>query len=221
MKTNAAICALLTCTLVACGGGGDDGTADTTATATYPVEAAFRTFFGTAANYQASASDRLGNTYALTFSVSPQQAKSAPSISASTLPTTLVTASVRINNGSPVVDTSEIYYAASPFTLVGSIADGEVFRTTRSDPLPATAAVGATGLVASGTLTDGATTTTEIVNWSLESDTASTAWLCMQTQGTDADGPYSSKECIRINQAGVISGFRSDVTASGLTLQFR
>jgi hypothetical protein len=66
--------------------------------------------------------------------------------------------------------------------------DGELFRVSEAGTLPQSAKVGASGILAKGTVKSGGSSYQQTIEWSLESDTASTAWLCAGIEGTDTDG---------------------------------
>jgi hypothetical protein len=91
-----------------------------------------------------------------------------------------------------------------------------------------TATVGSSGPLASGyeagvdpatanSISNGASQT---ITWSLESDTATTAWLCINTM-TQTTPVAMEKDCARINESGIVLGFKISVVADNLVLNLR
>lgn len=211
--------------LSACGGGGGATATPVVEITEFPVDASFSAFFSRAGINTASAKDLAGNSYTLTYQIAPGADKSLPGSSApSPLKTVAVTASVRINAGAPVSSSSEIYFSMSPFKLWG--IDGANFekQSHQLDAAPVAASVGSFGNLASGYLTrpDGffLDPYSRNISWALERDTATTAWLCIDTQIATAS-PGREKDCARIDARGNVSGFKSMVVANNIVLNFQ
>jgi hypothetical protein len=90
---------------------------------------------------------------------------------------------------------------------------------------PITAKVGQFGHLATGPFSyivdDVLVVSKQVVTWSLEPDTASTAWLCINTNAVDEDGRFSQSDCARIDSAGAISGYRAKFSNSQETIEYR
>jgi len=59
---------------------------------------------------------------------------------------------------------------------------------------------------------------------SLEADSATTAWLCLNVEITPANATAvltAENDCFRINQAGNITGFKADITENAITMSYR
>lgn len=217
MKILSIITALVAGTLAACGGGGGGGSSTE-----YPVEATFASAFTTSSSYTTTARDNSGNVFVLDFAITPGPTKTEPLISADPKSTALISVAVSVNNSYPVTDVTELYFTRTPFSVAGSLNGTTVYRVTQATALPATARIGASGVFATGTITDGSVTTTQTMTWLLESDPGTAnAWLCMVMQVDAPDGRYMEKDCFRIDAAGNVSGFKTDISTPGLTLQFR
>lgn len=218
--------------LAGCGGGGsgsDDSTADqgqsgnAQATSEFPVDAAVANFFSTNARYTASASDTEGNNFSLIYSITPGPNAASSEFGDEAQQTAVEEASLSINGAEPFVTRSMHYFTSAPYKLAGILDnDGEVFQVSESGTLPESAKVGASGILATGNVEYEGSSYQQTINWSLENDTAVTAWLCFGIAGTDTDGSaFAEKNCVRIDRTGTASGFKSDVSVPGASLQFR
>jgi hypothetical protein len=124
------------------------------------------------------------------------------------------------------------YYSPAPLTFVGVAVNPEANSCcdlpTQATPLPSTATVGSSGplyTLAQNANFDYQLTT---VSWSLEPDTAQTAWLCQRFdfRGSwipDAIVIETEKHCLKISDAGAILQFKLDYSdsRSGTALEFR
>lgn len=198
------------------GGGGDNATAAPEADMVFPVEAALLAFFTTDATYAATAKDALGNTYRMSYQIVPMPVESVPELSSSPLNVFKSVVGLQANNGNVVTTTGKNYFTKSPLLLQGAY-DGDGFSkiNSQSSP-PASAKVGTKGNLGTSTLSTG----TRTVGWSLAAASATTAWLCLDIATSDPSGSLSESDCIRIDQAGTISGFKSTVSVLGITLSF-
>lgn len=223
----------ITLALAACGGGGGSTYSMPPAVAApvvtnYPIEISISGAFLSSSNYSASATDTVGNSYQLNFSLAPGADGVVPVLSAKTLKSLVQTALLKKNGVTLATSTTSLYFTAGPFMLYGAhdSQNNTVVATTQT-PLPATAAVGAQGSIYSGSqYINGSTlplnTHAQTATWSLESDSLTTAWLCLNIQTAAFTGPPDiESDCYRINSAGAISGFKADITSQGATLKFR
>lgn len=131
-------------------------------------------------------------------------------------------------NGAVINTTSATSYfdlnAPSPVGAIYSDSSYEVI--TMQGVLPVTSTVGMQGVgwtsvtyASSSKLTK---TTDSTLNWSLDADTATTAWLCGNSVDRNTDGfTDSGSECYKINTSGQILGGKATVVVQGVTLTFQ
>lgn len=212
-----ALAAVSLAVLQACGGGGAD--TPTAPAATFPVEAVYATLATTSASYSASYTDATG-VYTLGLVLTPGPSKKFTASSAAS-PTFMATATLRKNGGFASSSSSETFFTLSPATVVGEIEGTDYIEIKTRTLLPATATVGASGPFYTSVIHIGNTVLTsgdQVVTWSLEADTQSTAFLCLNTFTLPANIAESS--CFKIDTAGKIFGFKATATLSGSTVKF-
>lgn len=251
------VCAIvLSVLLAACGSGGGGGGGSSSSsppsqgpvvsTFSFPVEATVMSLVTASSSFTVYASDTQGNGYTLTVSYSPGPSTYYQYISSAALPTFTQTGLLKVNGVTSGTSSAQVFYSTGPFLVWGS-TDGssttgtttyEYMQTSAQAPLPATAKVGATGPIYSGTenrtfcfntvdcsvpenyrtITLG----TQSATWSLEADTETTAWLCVNITTIDEavldTETTVEADCFRINQTGAISAFKTDITASSTAL---
>jgi hypothetical protein len=187
----------------------------------YPVSAALTNFFGSAATYRLAGTDAQGTNFQLTYEFVPSAATAGASKKMTGLRSALV-----VNGGSPIQNQSTFTYTTAPFTLYGTYEPYTQFPTRQ--PAPTTAAVGSSGPLVSGTeegvepgsggMTSNAYAQT--ITWNLAKETATTAWLCINT--TTHSQPFTvEKDCARINEAGVILGYKASVVDGDFKLDLQ
>jgi hypothetical protein len=120
------------------------------------------------------------------------------------------------------------YFQVGPLTSLGAIAaSGNYIVTTASTPLPLSANVGQSGAFATDVAyTSSAKTTIDYhatSTWSLEADTANTAWLCSNETDvfTDASPVYTESDCYKIDPSGNLLGAKVTISQGGTTLVFQ
>jgi hypothetical protein len=130
--------------------------------------------------------------------------------------------------GTPSASTG--YYSTGPLRLYGMTCnDGSCYDVQNTFPtLPVSSAVvGTVGTSSTSTsYTSAAKTTVQSTSTqtiSLETDTTTTAWLCMNsvTQNTGVAGTSSSSECYKIDTAGAIHGAKLVVTVNGVSVTYQ
>jgi hypothetical protein len=64
---------------------------------------------------------------------------------------------------------------------------------------------------------------TQEATWTLEADTATTAFLCANTTAKETDGQVmaTTAGCYKISTAGTVVGIKWTVAVAGKTLKFR
>jgi hypothetical protein len=187
----------------------------------FPVSAAFSSFLGTASTYHLSGGDNQGNSYQLVWELVPGAVTADTSRK-----TTLIKSRLTFNGETPILGEATTTYTDGPFTLHGGTYAYTQFPNRQSAPMTAT--VGSSGPLASGyeagvdpaTGDNASSDVSQTITWSLESDTATTAWLCINT--TTQSAPVTiEKNCARINESGSILGFRSSVVVGSLVVNLR
>ncbi len=208
-----------------CGGGngGQSTPSIVTSTDSFPIEATFVSLSSTSNVFSASGSDSSGNTYQVTYSISPAADKIVSQLSANPLKVYVSNTQVKKNGLTASVVSSENYFTLSPLILYGSYtsATNDWFQTKVYTVLPATAKVGSSGGFYSGSVYYNASKILPepaSATWSLEADTATTAWLCLNRSITNYVDTTSDSICFKIDKFGVISSFKLSTTNSGSTL---
>lgn len=239
MKNTIAAAAVVA--LVGCGGGsgsgGDAVAPDLTppATTAFPVEATFASLASTARQFSVNARDAAGNTLSLNVSVAPGPDKTNAFISATPKKTYMQTAILRRNGVVASTAIQEVYFSTAPFAVWGIVLDSEtVLRADSQGNLPATAKVGDVGALYSAvgirTRSDGFFDAGTVnasnkmtATWSMDADTASSAWLCMRTtvQRQFVTNNVAESDCFKVDAAGNVLAFRADVSSAGTRLEFR
>lgn len=212
--------------LSACGGGGG-GSADVpaAAAATFNMDAAIASVLG--AGFSASnlrASDAAGNNYVLSYAYSPA---ADGNFLGKTYKQAIQTTTVSRNGGAAAAASGTVFYTTNPTRLVSTInSQGYVSIHEPKTNLPTAGTVGQSGVYSSGntyvSTSINVVLSTNTVVWSLESDTAATAFACMTTTtNLSVGGSTLQKECYRISPAGQVSGAKITTVASGVTLAFQ
>jgi len=205
--------------------------APSTSTIDFPVEAVLASLASTASTFTASATDAAGNNFLLSVGRTPGPDKTDPLIYAASLKTYSQSNTLRKNGNVTATKNFESFYSVSPFYLFGSLnnmyGSNNNMKVTTQLPLPVTSRVGASGVFYKGkNYINNSTLTPDVWNamWSLEADSTTTAWLCINTAITPANGTTATSvesDCFRINQLGDISGFKADITENGVKLSYR
>ena len=240
----------LTALLAACGGGsgehdGEDGRTSATpivpaspvtpvipvSTLDFPVEAVFSSLATSVSTFSASAADAAGNSYLLSVDFTPGLDKTDTRIYATPLKTFKQTNIVKKNGVIASTINFEDFYLLGPYYFFGSLNNvsdtNNYMKVITHSTLPLTGRVGTAGSFFNGEnhiKNAILSPDTWHATWSVEADTATTAWLCLNIAMTSTNGPIgltAETDCYRINQAGNISGFKADITENGIKLNYR
>jgi len=205
--------------------------ASSISTIDFPVEAVFASLASTTSTFNASATDAAGNSFFLLVNSIPGPDKIDPLIYAASLKTYLQSNILKKNGIVTSTKNFENFYLVAPFYLFGSLnnmyGSSNNMKVITHFPLPSTSRVGTAGAFYNGKNYISSSTLppdTWSATWSLEADSATTAWLCLNVAITPANGSAASTaetDCFRINQAGDISGFKADITENGIKLNYR
>lgn len=212
--------------LTACGGGGGDTPAGSAATSTamFPIETAFQLLINQPQNFNLSATYQ-GQSFQLSWATNPQANASFEGAVRRARQSV-----VTLRSGGAVIGTSsEIsYYDLTAAKPIGTVAsDGSYTLITPLATFPSSATVGMQGVGwTSVTYFDASKaikTGDGTLNWSLDADTATTAWLCGNSVNhfTNGSSNVTSSECYKINTSGQILGAKATVVSQGVTLNFQ
>lgn len=214
--------------LSACGGGGGDGGSGATqapsltvSTLDFPIAATITALATTPASYTVYATDTQGNGNLLTVAYAPGPSVYNSKIYSSALPTFTQTELLKVNGVTSGTASTQVFYSTGPFLVWGSLngaAAENTLQVKQQTLLPAASKVGYTGLIYAGKNyinNNPFNADDQSVTWSLEADTATTAWLCLNITNI----PYLFPEletiesdCFRIDPSGTVSGFKVDMT---------
>ena len=214
---------LLAALLSACGGGGGDATP--VAAASFPLDAAYTKAITNGVNLNGTAIDG-SDTHTMSVSITPatdamfEGVVRKKSIQALTIK----------KNGSVLgVTNIDLYYSLNPFTPQGaSYSDGTyAVQTSIVGAFPATAKVGDSGALGTLTLYTNASKatvqSTTQSTWTLEADTATTAFGCVNSVIKSASGVQTGTGagCYKIDTNGNVLGMRFTLSVAGKTLVFK
>lgn len=201
--------------LYGCGGGGGSSGPDVVAsTLDFPVDAALSNYFQAPHHYALDASFTDGSSGTASYAYAPNGGTT--SFNGQTVLSGTETLSA--SNGT---NTATDYFTVSPFNDHGNTSNGEDTVPDSLVTLPTTAKVGQSGSYGTATTyTDAGHTQiahTESDRWSLEADTANTAWLCISY--TQSDG-VTGKSCYEIDASGNTLGIKGSFTDSSGTSSY-
>lgn len=211
----------LVAALAACGGGGGgDEPVSAVSVAGFPVQAIYAKDISTASSYSVTASDASG-TYTATVSDTPRSDAVFEGVTRSVSLRT-----VTIKQGNALLSTSSYldYYGLNPPRSYGSLnTDGEYTVNTATGTTPVTAKVGETWSGYISTVYSNSSKSTVLYNvtrnYSLEADTATTAFMCANTIRTGSS--LTGSNCRKIDTSGNILGHRNTLYLNGQSLTFQ
>jgi len=210
----------LVAALTACGGGGGDAPTSATSAASFPVQALYAKDLSTASSFSLTGTDASG-TYTMTWS---DTLRSDAVFEGATRSVSLTTFTIK--QGNTLLSTSSYlsYYGLNPPRVYGSLnTDGEYTINMATGTMPVTAKVGETWSGSIGTVYSNSSKTTVLYNttrnWSMEADTATTAFMCANTirSGTSDTG----SACRKVDTAGNIIGYRLTLKLNGQIITFQ
>lgn len=221
-RSTSGIClTALIAVLAACGGGGGgDAPLSAVSSASFPVQAIYVKDLSTASSFTVTASDNSG-TYQATVSDIPRSDAVFEGVTRNVSLST-----VTIKQGNALLSTSSYlnYYGLNPPRSYGSLdTNGEYTVNTATGTMPVTAKVGETWSGYISTVYSNSSKTTvlrnETRNWSLEADTATTAFMCANTIRSGSS--LTESNCRKIDTAGNILGRRVTLYFNGQSLTFQ
>ena len=217
---------LSTVFLAACGGGGGDApTGPVTSTLSFPLDAAYTKAMTTGVSLNGTAVDG-ADTYTMSLSIAP----AADEVFEGAVSKKAIQSLTMKKNGSVLVATTiSNYFSINPYTTKGGIySDGTyAVQTSTTGNFPTAAKVGDSGTLGTLTLyTNASKTTVQATTqstWTLEADTASTAFGCANSVIRDATGTQTGTAagCTKIDTNGNALGMRYTLSVAGKTLVFK
>lgn len=210
--------------LVACGGGGGDS-GPITSNAQFSLDAAMTKAMTSNLTLTGTAIDG-ADTWSISLSVAPASDATFEGIIRKQASQSLT---IKKNNTTVGVSSYTQFFSANPFIDYGAIfSDGTYgVMTLHSGNLPATAMVGSSGPLGTLTLYSNATkasiVNTEQTTWSLEADTATTAWGCTNSVVRDASNQVTGTGagCFKIDTSSNVLAMRYTIAVAGKTLTFQ
>lgn len=208
-KVALAVAVAVAAMMSACGGGGGGGgDGSPPQQATFNVDAAFANTLTKGISFPNLRATWNGISFQLSISSTPM---SDGVFLSQTYHRALESSMVTINGQAGPVANATVYYTLSPVTLVGGTdATGLTIFTTQGS-LPTAALVGSSGPYTRADTYVSDTNRTllgqTVMSWSLEPDTATTAWACLVY--SDINSVLFEKDCYRIDAAGTIFNARA------------
>lgn len=207
----------------ACGGGGGGGgetPISAASLASFPVQTIYTRDLSTASSFTITGSDTSG-MYTLTVSDTPQADTVFEGVTRST---SLATAVIKQGNALVNTSSSLIFYGLNPPRTYGSLdTDGEYTIRNATGTMPVSAKVGDVWSGYISTVYSNSSKTivlrNETTNWSLEADTASTAFMC--ANHIQSGSSLTGSNCRKIDTSGNILGHRFTVALNGQSITFQ
>ena len=209
--------------LSACGGGGGD--AAPVAAATFPLDAASTKAMTNGVNLSGTAIDGV-DTWTMSMSITP----AADAMFEGVLRKKSIQALTIKKNGSVLSsETISGYFSINPLTTYGASYSSGIYavQTTIAGTFPTTAKVGDSGALGTLTVyTNPSKTTVQSTTqstWTLEADTATTAFGCANSVIKNAAGVQTGTAagCNKIDTNGDVLGMRFTLSVAGKTLVFK
>jgi hypothetical protein len=207
--------------LAACGGGGDGGGTVTPPAVTFNADAAFASALTSGFSVSGLTGMNAGSTVpftaSLVFAPAPDAVFEGALRKSATQTATLAAPGIATQTS-----TAQLFFSTGPARLVGSTSsDGYIVYTSRG-ALPTAGTVGQSGAFADGVIFTSAAKTatsgTENIQWSIEADTATTAFACLNQVVTISAEQVTERDCFKIDSAGTILGAKIILTGPGINV---
>ena len=227
IKTTLAV-ALSAALLSACGGGSDSSPAAPvapTAAATFPLDTAYTQVSTTGISLNGTFVDG-ADTWTMALSVTPVADQT---FEGATAKKSVQAITIKRNGATIVSSAAESFFTINPFTVKGFKISGGSYgvQTVAGTALSNVAKVGDSGSLGSITVyTDSSKSSvfsTQQGTWTLEADTATTAFGCSNITVKDSSGNVggTTSGCYKIDTNGTVKGMRYTIAVAGKTLVFR
>lgn len=211
--------------LAACGGGGGDSTPVATPTTTFPLEAAYTKAVINGISLSGTAVDG-ADTWSMTVSLTPASDEVFEGV---VRKKALQSLTIKKNGAVLAASNIQSYFSINPFTTQGArYSDGTyAVQTSTTGSFPVAAKVGDSGGLGILTVyTDANKTSVQSraeSTWTLEADTATTAFGCANIILKNAAGAQTGTAagCYKIDTSGNALGMRYTLSVAGKTLVFK
>ena len=214
--------------LSACGGGGGDpvvAPAAPVAAATFPLDTAYTQVSTKGISLSGTAVDGV-DTLTIALSVAPDADQTFEGAVAKK---SVQSITIKKNSATVVSSGGESFFTINPFTVKGlKLNDGAYgVQTVASGVLSNAAKVGDSGSLGVTTVYSNSSKSsvlfTQEGTWTLEADTATTAFGCSNIIGKNTSGAViaSTSGCYKIDTNGTVKGMRYTLAVAGKTLVFR
>jgi hypothetical protein len=223
--TTASLAICVIASLTACGGGGGS-TCPSTPTA-YAVDTAYMQAATTGISLSGTAVDG-ADTWTMALSVTPAADET---FEGATAKKSLTSITIKKNGTTVLSSGGESFFSINPFKTKGlKLNDGHYgVATVAGSAMSNTATVGNSGSLGTVTVYSSASKSTisftQEATWTLEEDTATTAYACTNTTAKDTTGALitTTSGCYKITANGTVTGMKYTlyVAAAGKTLVFR
>lgn len=210
--------------VAACGGGGD-GSGTVTSTSTFAVNTAFTQLATTGAAFAASAADGADNwTLSLAYTPSADTTFESESVKATNAAITIK------KNGATVLSSGgQSFFTINPYMPKGLILNSGPYgvQTTAAATLSDALTVGSSASLGVVTVYTSAlkntVSFTQEGTFTLEADTANTAFACSNVTARNTSGAVitTSAICLKIQPNGTVLGVKYTLAVEGKTLVFR
>lgn len=225
IKTTLAV-ALSAVLLSACGGGSDSAPSTAPAAATtFPLDTAYTQVSTTGISLNGTAVDGV-DTWTMALSVTPAADQT---FEGATAKKSVQSITIKKNGATVVSSGGESFFTINPFNVKGlKLNDGSYgVQTVAGGALSNVAKVGDSGPLGTVTVYSNSSKSsvlfTQEATWTLEADTATTAFGCSNTTAKSTAGAViaTTSGCYKIDTNGTVKGLKYTLALAGKTLVFR
>jgi hypothetical protein len=227
IKTKLAV-ALSAALLSACGGGSDSSPAApvaSTAATTFPLDTAYTQVSTAGISLNGTAVDG-ADTWTMALSVTPAADQT---FEGATAKKSVQSITIKKNGATVVSSGGESFFTINPFNVKGlKLNDGSYgVQTVAGGALSNVAKVGDSGSLGTVTIYSNSSKSsvlfTQEATWTLEADTATTAFGCSNTTAKSTAGAViaTTSGCYKIDTNGTVKGLKYTLALAGKTLVFR
>jgi hypothetical protein len=213
--------------LAGCGGGGG-GSGDSgpvASSAQFSLDAATVKVLTTGTTLNGTAVDG-ADTWSISLSVTPA---SDATFEGTTRKQASQSLTIKKNGATVAAESYSQFFSVSPLVVFGAVYSDGTYGvvTVHSGNLPTAATVGSSGPLETLTLYSNSSKAsvleTEQTTWTIEADTATTAWGCTNSVVRDTGNQVTATGagCFKIDTTGNVLGMRYTISVSGKTLTFQ
>ena len=222
------VAALSAVVLSACGGGGSDAVvapAAPAAATTFPLDTAYTQVSTTGISLSGTAVDGI-DTWTMALSVTPAADET---FEGATAKKSVQSVTFKKNGATVVSSGGESFFTIAPFRVKGlKLNDGTYgVQTVAGGALSNAAKVGDSGPFGLTTVYSNSSKSsvlfTQEATWTLEADTATTAYGCNNITAKNTAGVVISTTsgCYKVDTTGTVTGLKFTLAVAGKTLVFR